>query len=68
VIALGHSLQFKVIAEGVETEPQHEFLKSEGCDQAQGFLYSQAMDAAEVEQLLRDWPYRDDPAPVPPPA
>ncbi|WP_139557199.1 bifunctional diguanylate cyclase/phosphodiesterase [Methylotetracoccus oryzae] len=66
VIALGHSLQFKVVAEGVETEPQHDFLKSEGCDQAQGFLYSQAMDAGEVEKLLRDWPYRDDRLPVPP--
>jgi len=65
VIALGHSLQFKVIAEGVETEPQHEFLKSEGCDLGQGFLYSQAMDAAKVEHLLKHWPRDSDPVAEP---
>ena len=63
VIALGHSLQFRVIAEGVETERQHDFLKSEGCDLGQGYLYSQALAAAAVEELLRHWPYRDEPDP-----
>jgi len=43
VIAVGHSLQFKVVAEGVETEAQRCFLQAEGCDQAQGYLYSRPL-------------------------
>ncbi|MFO1418033.1 MAG: EAL domain-containing protein [Methylotetracoccus sp.] len=56
VIALGHSLQFRVIAEGVENEGQRDFLRGEGCDEAQGYLYSRPMDAAATEQLLRATP------------
>lgn len=53
VISLGHNLGFSVIAEGVESDAQREFLKHEGCDQAQGYLYSRPLPAAEFERFLR---------------
>ena len=37
IINLGHSLNLKVLAEGVETEKQYEFLKAKGCDYIQGY-------------------------------
>ncbi len=53
VIALGHSLQFTVIAEGVETEAQRERLLDDGCDQAQGYLYGKPMPPQQAEAYLR---------------
>jgi len=53
VIALGHSLGFKVIAEGIETEAQRRFLREEGCDEGQGYLFARPMPAAEFGQWLR---------------
>ncbi|HEV7803641.1 MAG TPA: EAL domain-containing protein [Burkholderiales bacterium] len=52
-IALAHSLQLKVVAEGVETERQHAQLALMGCDQGQGFLYSPAVTATDFEGLLQ---------------
>jgi diguanylate cyclase (GGDEF)-like protein/PAS domain S-box-containing protein len=40
VIALGHALNLQIIAEGVETQEQADFLLTHGCEQAQGYLYS----------------------------
>jgi EAL domain-containing protein (putative c-di-GMP-specific phosphodiesterase class I) len=51
IIALSHSLGLRVIAEGIETVAQFEFLKAHGCEEAQGFLISRPLE--EVD--LRGW-------------
>ncbi|MBL3529107.1 MAG: EAL domain-containing protein [gamma proteobacterium endosymbiont of Lamellibrachia anaximandri] len=52
-IALGNSLQLSVIAEGVETEAQRDFLLKEGCREVQGFLFSQPVEAKRIEEMKR---------------
>ena len=53
IIAMGHSLKLNVVAEGVETHAQLEYLNELGCDEYQGYLFSAAISAAEFEELLR---------------
>jgi diguanylate cyclase (GGDEF)-like protein len=53
VISLGHKLNLKVIAEGVETEEQQTFLRENGCDEIQGHFFSRAVSAEEISVLLR---------------
>ncbi len=52
IIALGQSLNLKIIAEGVETQEQKEFLAQNGCDLIQGFFYSRPIPAHEITELL----------------
>ncbi len=52
IIALAHSLSIGVTGEGVETEEQMAFLRERGCNEAQGFLFGEAVDAEAFEALL----------------
>ncbi|MGM0593778.1 MAG: putative bifunctional diguanylate cyclase/phosphodiesterase [Pseudomonadota bacterium] len=52
VIAMAHSLNMEVVAEGVETEEQLGFLRAQGCDVMQGFLFSPPVDITAFEKLL----------------
>ncbi|OHC62061.1 MAG: hypothetical protein A2045_04115 [Rhodocyclales bacterium GWA2_65_20] len=54
VITLGHNLGLRVIAEGVETTPQLEFLRSNSCDEIQGYYYSKPLPDAELRKFLAD--------------
>jgi EAL domain-containing protein (putative c-di-GMP-specific phosphodiesterase class I) len=53
IIAMAHRLGIRVIAEGVETEAQCEVLSGRMCDEIQGYLFSPALPADSVEQLIR---------------
>jgi diguanylate cyclase (GGDEF)-like protein len=53
IIAMAHSLKLRVLAEGVESEEQRDFLREEGCNEVQGNLYSAAVPITEIEKLLR---------------
>ena len=53
IIALGHSMEMDVLAEGVETEAQAEYLRAENCDVLQGYLFSKPLPPEEVALLWR---------------
>lgn len=52
IIVMAHKLGLKVIAEGIETQEQRDWLKQVGCDFGQGFLYSRPMPPEDFERLL----------------
>ena len=52
VIALAKSLNLRVIAEGVETQEQKDFLVENGCENIQGYFYSRPIPTDEMETLL----------------
>ena len=54
VVTLGQSLGLEVVAEGVETASQLQYLKDINCDEAQGFLYSRPVPPEEFELYIRE--------------
>jgi EAL domain-containing protein (putative c-di-GMP-specific phosphodiesterase class I) len=59
IIGLGSTLGMKIAAEGVETEEQLACLRTEGCHEVQGYLFSPPRPAQELEAMIaRDWGHR----------
>ena len=52
-VVLGQTFNLRVIAEGVETDAQAEFLRSINCDEMQGYLFSKPLPAKEIENMFR---------------
>lgn len=52
IIVMAHSLKMEVVAEGVETQEQLDFLRSRDCDTLQGYLFSKPLCGAEIAALL----------------
>ncbi len=55
IIAMAHTLGMRVVAEGVETREQLEFLRAQACDGSQGYYCSAPLPAGEFSELLTDW-------------
>jgi diguanylate cyclase (GGDEF)-like protein/PAS domain S-box-containing protein len=73
VLAMSHGLNIKVVAEGVETDEQLQFLRRRRCDEAQGFLFARPVSAADFPSVVlairrerhHERPTRDPHAPDP---
>ncbi len=55
IINMARSLNLDVVAEGVETDGQMEFLRARGCDYAQGYYFSKPLPGEEFAQLMKGW-------------
>ena len=64
MLQMAHALNLQVVAEGVETEPQHQFLRAAGCPMFQGYLFSPALDSMSFEKRLLSRPLDDGAARV----
>jgi EAL domain-containing protein (putative c-di-GMP-specific phosphodiesterase class I) len=53
---MAHALRLKVVAEGVETDAQRQFLTANGCDQMQGYYFSRPVPADECTRFIRERP------------
>ena len=54
IVTMGKQLRQEIVAEGVETQAQMKFLRSLGCDQLQGYLFSPPIAAEEFEHMIRE--------------
>ncbi len=63
IIALGKRLQMVVVAEGVETESQLEFVRAEGCERVQGYYFSKPISSQALNKLLVEGGERIRPSP-----
>jgi EAL domain-containing protein (putative c-di-GMP-specific phosphodiesterase class I) len=52
IIGMAHSLHLEVVAEGVETANQADFLRAQGCDEVQGYLYAKPLSGTEFEEFI----------------
>ncbi len=59
IIAMAHGLDMQVIAEGVETAEQRDFLQEHGCDMMQGYFFSRPLPADQMLAMLREIAHRD---------
>lgn len=66
IVAMARGLKLGLVAEGVENRTQLRYLRSRGCSEVQGFIFSGAVPANEVTPLLRENPYRNIVAEAPP--
>ncbi|CUA80265.1 hypothetical protein GCM10022628_01110 [Anoxybacillus suryakundensis] len=55
IIMMAHHLHLSVVAEGVETEQQYEFLNKQQCDMAQGYYIAKPMPIDEVQHFVQEW-------------
>ena len=62
VISLGRNLNLKVIAEGVETAEQAEFLRENNCEEVQGYHLSKPIPPGEFETFVQEWVQRGEDA------
>jgi diguanylate cyclase (GGDEF)-like protein len=53
IISLARNLKLRVVAEGVETDGQLDYLKAHGCDEMQGYLFARPVEADELEHMVR---------------
>ncbi len=60
VIALAKSLNLRIIAEGVETQAQRDFIVENGCENIQGYFYSKPIPADEIEVILKNGLHKKD--------
>nr|WP_249159667.1 GAF domain-containing protein [Bradyrhizobium tropiciagri] len=61
IISMGKALGMTIVAEGVETSEQQEFLRAHACDEMQGFLFSRPLPARDLAELLRSSPMLPSP-------